>query len=43
MYNLCEDFQVFYDNHVRLGKERRQQLADFRDLNVERIKRGLMT
>jgi len=41
MYNITSDLQTFYDDHVRLGKERREQLAGVRDTNLERVNSGL--
>jgi Adenylyl/Guanylyl and SMODS C-terminal sensor domain len=41
MFDLSKDLQTFYDNHVRLGGERREQLAGHRDLNLQRINGGL--
>ena len=41
MYDLTADLQVFYDEHVRLGKELRIKLADYRDLNLSRVNAGL--
>lgn len=41
MYDVSADLKTFYDKHVRLGSERRKQLADYRDLNISRLKNGL--
>ena len=41
MYDVCGDLQAFYDKHVRLGTERRNDLAGKRDLNIQRVKNGL--
>lgn len=41
MYDVSSDLQVFYDNHVRLGAERRKALGDYRELNIGRLKGGL--
>ena len=41
MYDISIDLQGFYDDHVRLGKERREQLAGYRDSNIQRINNGL--
>lgn len=41
MYDLTADFQIFYDEHVRLGKDRRLDLAAKRDLNLIRLYGGL--
>jgi len=41
MYDITADLQVFYDEHVRLGKELRDELARYRDLNLSRLNAGL--
>ena len=41
MYEVSTDLQIFYDNHVRLGAERRKALGGYRDLNIARLKGGL--
>lgn len=41
MYDMTADLQVFYDEHVRLGKELRDELARYRDLNLSRVNAGL--
>ncbi|WP_335237064.1 nucleotide-binding domain-containing protein [Nostoc sp.] len=41
MYDISNDLQYFYDNYVRLGVKLRQQLAGYRDLNINRLKNGL--
>lgn len=41
MYDITTDLQTFYDDHVRLGKDRRDKLAGYRDSNIQRIKDGL--
>jgi len=41
MYDITADLQVFYDEFVRLGSDRRKMLAGYRDTNVQRIKDGL--
>ncbi len=41
MYNLSTELQEFYDDHVRLGTDRRKKLADCRDANLARINNGL--
>jgi hypothetical protein len=41
MYDVSSDLQYFYDHHVRLGGELRQQLADYRQKNITRLKNGL--
>lgn len=41
MYDVSKHLDVFYSNHVRLGKERRTELADKREINLNRLKAGL--
>lgn len=41
MYDISSELKLFYDNHVRLGTELRKQLANFRELNITRLKNGL--
>jgi hypothetical protein len=41
MYDVSADLQIFYDNHVRLGAERRKALGGYRDLNIARLAGGL--
>lgn len=41
MYDITADLQTFYDHHVRLGKDLREQLASYRELNITRLKNGL--
>jgi hypothetical protein len=41
MYDISADLKIFYDQYVRLGPERRKQLASYRDLNISRLKNGL--
>ncbi|CCE98512.1 hypothetical protein SFHH103_04021 (plasmid) [Sinorhizobium fredii HH103] len=41
MYDISADLQKFYDDHVRLGVDRRKDLANKRDLNLERLYGGL--
>lgn len=41
MFDLTADLQTFYDEHVRLGKKRRDELAGYRDTNIARLKGGL--
>jgi hypothetical protein len=41
MYDISNNLQYFYDNYVRLGVKLRQQLAGYRDLNINRLKNGL--
>lgn len=40
MYDMHKELNQFYQNHVRLGKER-ETLAQHRDTNLERLKAGL--
>lgn len=42
MFDMTADFQQFYDQHVRLGIDRRADLAAKRDLNLERLTAGLL-
>ncbi|NSZ52982.1 hypothetical protein G6K96_08440 [Agrobacterium vitis] len=41
MYDVTADLQIFYDQHVRLGNHRREDLAAKRDLNLTRLNAGL--
>ncbi len=41
MYDLHKELNQFYNDHVRLGAEERQTLAEHRDRNLERLKTGL--
>jgi hypothetical protein len=41
MFDLSAELREFYNKHVRLGRERRQDLADKRDLNLARLDGGL--
>jgi Cyclic GMP-AMP synthase DncV-like, nucleotidyltransferase domain len=41
VYNVSEDLQTFYEDHVRLGEDLRKKLADARDANIGRLKAGL--
>jgi hypothetical protein len=41
MYDMSAELKFFYDNHVRLGTELRKQLANYRELNITRLKNGL--
>jgi len=40
MFDMHKKLNQFYDDHVRLGKER-QTLAEHRDTNLDRLKAGL--
>lgn len=41
MYDISAELQIFYDTHVRLGTDLRKQLAEYRELNITRLKNGL--
>lgn len=41
MFNLHDDLNKFYQEHVRLGKVRRNELATFRDNSLTRLESGL--
>lgn len=41
MYDISGELQIFYKTHVRLGTDRRKQLAEYRELNITRLKNGL--
>lgn len=41
MYNAHDLLTAFYDEHVRLGNDRRKKLADYRDSCTQRLKEGL--
>lgn len=41
MFNLHDDLDKFYQDHVRLGKVRRNELATFRDNSLTRLESGL--
>lgn len=41
IFDLHKELNVFYDRHVRLGLERRQALAGYRDACLDRLKEGL--
>lgn len=41
MYDASADLRRFYDTHVRLGSTLRNDLAGYRDLNLERLTSGL--
>lgn len=41
MYDVSVELQTFYDNHVRLGTKLRNDLAGYRDLNLQRLTDGL--
>ena len=41
MFDIDSELQTFYQDHVRLGKKRRDELASIRDANLNRLKSGL--
>lgn len=41
MFDLHSEMYSFYLDYVRLGKDETTQLADYRDLNISRLKEGL--
>lgn len=41
MYDLNSTINTFYRTHVRLGPERRAELANYRDVNLARLNDGL--
>lgn len=41
MYDASRKLIEFYDNHVRLGHDRRAKLGEHRDLNLDRLRGGL--
>ena len=41
MFDMHSDLKTFYEDHVRLGKKRRDDLAAVRNANLDRLKRGL--
>ncbi len=41
MFDCTKDLQDFYDNHVRLGADLRGRLASARDINLDRLEKGL--
>jgi hypothetical protein len=41
MYDVSSELRSFYDEHVRLGKERRSQLSSSRDACLARLSDGL--
>lgn len=42
MFNSSAELQRFYEKHVRLGKERHSVLAGHRDINLSRLRSGLI-
>lgn len=41
MFDASTELNTFYENHVRLGTKLRNELAGYRDLNLQRITDGL--
>ncbi|MEZ0223184.1 MAG: cyclic GMP-AMP synthase DncV-like nucleotidyltransferase [Alphaproteobacteria bacterium] len=41
MFNLHDDLNAFFIEHIRLGKDRRHELAEFRDNSLSRLRSGL--
>ncbi|WP_261313916.1 nucleotide-binding domain-containing protein [Burkholderia ambifaria] len=41
MYDASNELAAFYENHVRLGVQLRNDLGGYRDLNLERLTAGL--
>jgi hypothetical protein len=41
MYDLHKELNRFFEKHVRLGRDRRIELAEFRDNSLIRLQRGL--
>ena len=41
MFDTHSELKTFFEEHVRLGKKRRDALAHFRDANLTRLKSGL--
>ncbi len=41
MYDCSKHFATYYDEHLRLGKDRRAQLASYRDTCLKRLTDGL--
>jgi Adenylyl/Guanylyl and SMODS C-terminal sensor domain len=41
MYDISAELQIFYDTHVRLGTDLRKQLAEYRELNITRLTKGV--
>lgn len=41
MYNIESEFKVFYKQHVMLEDEKKRELFRLKDINVDRLKRGL--
>jgi hypothetical protein len=41
MYNMAIQLKRFYEDHVRLGQQRRQRLAEHREACLRRLKDGL--
>lgn len=41
MYDLSSELSVFYNEHVKLPKEKVNELYDIKDINISRLKDGL--
>lgn len=41
MYNTHSEMYTFYDKHVRLSRDKQNELTGYRDTNLERLKEGL--
>jgi len=41
MYDISGELQIFYDTYVRLGTDLRKELAEYRERNITRLKKGL--
>ncbi len=41
MYDCSKELLKFYDKHVKLSAEDQKKLADYRDTNIDRVKKGL--
>jgi hypothetical protein len=41
MFDLHKELNKFFQDHVRLGKKRRDSLAKVRDANLDRLRNGL--
>lgn len=41
MFKLHKELTAFHDDYVRLGNDKKKMLAEYRDLNLERLNSGL--
>jgi hypothetical protein len=41
MFNQHKELTAFHNDYVRLGRDKKQMLAGYRDLNLERLNSGL--